>query len=86
MTPTSHTTADQVREMGLAIGDVIVGRETFGSNWRESELTLLFVGKKVAVFKERCRNIMEPSWQDNGETATWTLAHRDWKLQPKAAS
>jgi len=78
MKPKSLTTADQVRELGLSIGDVIVGRETYGSSWSESELTLLFYGMYIAVFMERRRNPSNKEWRVIGESATWTLAHRDW--------
>lgn len=78
MTPKSHTTADQVRELGLSVGDVIIGREDYGNGWCDAELTLLFLGKEVAVFNVRERSNREPSWNDACESGNWTLAHRDW--------
>lgn len=82
MIPKSHTTADQVRELGLSIGDVIKGRESWGREWNDAELTLLFVGKTVAVFRERDRSttngVMIEKWSKPKETADWTLECRDW--------
>lgn len=82
MKPKSHETADQVRELGLSVGDVIVGRENWGHEWSDSELTLLFVGKEVAVFSERSRStvegVMTENWSKPKENANWTLAFRDW--------
>ena len=82
MTPTSTTTADQVRELGLSVGDVIVGREYVSFAWNDAELTLLFVGKQIAVFSQRTRHTSYDNfdWQDRGESATWTLAQRDWQI------
>lgn len=82
MKPKSLTTADQVRELGLSVGDVIVGRENWGHEWSDVELTLLFVGEEVAVFRERNRStedgVMTEKWSKPKETANWTLAFRDW--------
>lgn len=71
--------ADQAREMGLQVGDVIVGRETYLSgSWSESELTLLWLGERTAVWHERRRNTIHPEWFDAGDSANWNLAHRQW--------
>jgi hypothetical protein len=78
MKPKSLTTADQVRELGLSVGDVIVGREEYSDGWCDAELTLLFVGKEVAVFNKRTRSNRAPSWNDVRENGNWTLAFRDW--------
>ena len=71
-------TAEQCREMGLVVGDVIQGRETFGDEWSESRLTLLFAGQSVAVFKEQTRNDEQTEWMYRGESASWTLSFRPW--------
>lgn len=79
-TPESHNAADQCREMGLAVGDVVEGRETYGADgWGESRLTLIFLGKDVAVFREARRNDQQPDWMDGGESACWTLTCRAWR-------
>ena len=71
--------AEQCRAMGLAVGDTIEGRESYGNNWNEARLTVLFIGQEVAVFHERERNDRKPNWIDQGETADWTLDCRKWK-------
>ena len=82
MIPKSQTTADQVRELGLSVGDVIIGREEWGHEWSDAELTLLFIGKEVAVFSERNRStvegVMTKKWSKPKEAASWTLNFRDW--------
>ena len=72
-------TADQCRAMGLAVGDIIVGRETYGDEWSESRLELLFVGESVAVFREYVRNNYgQPEWRKDGESGNWTLNCKQW--------
>ena len=77
-TPTGSNSADQCRQMGLTVGDVIQGRETYGNDWSESRLTLLFVGNEVAVFSEERRNNQNPKWRKDGESGNWTLNCRAW--------
>ena len=52
--------ADQAREMGLKVGDVIVGREGGGDPvsgwWQEQRLTLLYLGAQCCVWKSKWRN------------------------------
>jgi hypothetical protein len=79
ITPHSSCTADQCREMGLAVGDTIEGRESYGGHWNESRLTVLFIGQEVAVFNEHEHNDLQPDWVDHGETANWTLNCREWR-------
>lgn len=74
----SHNAADQVRELGLSVGDVIVGREEYSDGWCDAELTLLFIGKEVAVFNVRERSNRDQSWNESCESGNWTLAHRAW--------
>lgn len=85
MIPKSHTAADQVRELGLSIGDVIIGREEWGHEWSDAELTLLFVGETIAVFSERNKStingVAPKKWSRRNEIASWTLEFRDWIKQ-----
>ena len=78
-TPKSISAADQCREMGILVGDVIEGREAYDHSWSESRLTLLFLGAEIAVFNEQYRNDRQPDWLDHGETADWSLAFRLWQ-------
>ena len=84
-TPESSSQADQCREMGLVVGDVIEGREMYGGHWNESRLTVLFIGQEVAVFNEHERNDLQLDWVDHGETADWTLNYRVWRKVGGAA-
>jgi len=76
--------ADQAREMGLKVGDVIVGREGGGDPvtgwWQEQRLTLRYLGEQCCVWKSEWRNKAITEFRDEGESANWTLSFRDWYL------
>ena len=72
--------ADQVREMGLKVGDVIVGREGRNGWWGEQRLTLLYIGEQICVWRSENRTDSQPEFQDCGEAAGWGLECRDWYL------
>jgi hypothetical protein len=75
----SISCAAQCREMGLVVGDTIVGRETHSNgDWSEAKLTALFIGREECVFDTMSRNNYTPSWIPDGESADWTLDCRDW--------
>lgn len=77
--PKAHDAAKQCLEMGLKVGDTIIGRG--GASWfYETKLTLLFVGEQVAAWKVTRRNNSLPKWRDDGEAANWTLDARKWYL------
>jgi hypothetical protein len=82
--PKTRHAADQAREMGLRVGDVIVGREGGGDPqtgwWSESRLRLLYLGKQCCVWKAEVSRKLHPEFRDEGEATNWTLAHRDWYL------
>jgi hypothetical protein len=79
--PTSSNTADQCREMGIGIGNVICGREAYANgDWTEAKLEVLFLGEECAVFKESRRSKENPVWRKSGESSNWTLNCRDWML------
>jgi hypothetical protein len=81
--PTALHVADQCREMGLNVGDVIEGTECYGMNgWSEARLTLLFMGQHCAVFATSRRSSSSPEWVECREQANWTLNCRDWVLVP----
>jgi hypothetical protein len=83
MTPKAYEVADQCRELGLAVGDVIFGREVHADGgWHYAELTLLWIGKTEAVFSERHRASYSPQWSAPVETAQWTLERRNWSKLP----
>jgi hypothetical protein len=81
--PRHSDVAVQCRQMGIIVGDTIVGRETYGNgDWSEAKLTLLFAGKECAIFRQQRRNNKSPRWRADGESACWTLDHREWRKIP----
>ena len=77
--PRARNCASQCREMGIVVGDTIVGRETYTSGgWSESKLTAIFIGREECVFKTMHRTNSAPRWVAGGEDANWTLNCRDW--------
>lgn len=79
--PRSRDCAKQCREMGLEVGNVIVGRETYSDGkWAEAKLTLLFCGKYEAMWAIKRRSSARPHWRSDGECANWTLDCRQWEL------
>ena len=80
--PRSRYVADQAREMGLKVGDVIVGREGGGDPetgwWQEQRLTLLYLGTQCCVWRSEGRNNALSNFRDEGEAANWSLTCRDW--------
>jgi hypothetical protein len=71
--------AEQIKALGLVVGDTIFGREEHGRYWHEARLTLLWVGEELAVWREQSRCQDEPEWQDMGEVSDWSLDCRQWK-------
>lgn len=79
--PRSGKVAKQCKEMGIEVGDTILGRkESSTGEWSEAKLTLLFAGAEEAVWKVMRRNKAHPRWKSDGEAANWTLDLRDWVL------
>lgn len=78
--PRSRVVAAQCREMGINVGDTIIGRETFhDGSWCDIKVTLLFAGKKEALWKVARRTSSEPRWKSFGESADWSLECRQWE-------
>ncbi|MBC8741694.1 hypothetical protein F6X40_34600 [Paraburkholderia sp. UCT31] len=77
--PTSASTADQCREMGIELGDVIEGRESYPGGWNEARLKLLWLGEDVAVWSEQSRDSRSPEWDAPEERSNWTLDCREWR-------
>lgn len=68
----------QAREMGIQIGDTIMGREGDEKYWADAELTLLCLSDDCAIWKVRKRSARNPEWRDQGEFGNWTLCCRQW--------
>lgn len=80
-TPRSTYCAKQCREMGLVVGNTIVGRETYSNGaWSEAKLTLLWLGKREAMWAVKRRSSDRPNWRSDGECGNWTLSCRKWQL------
>lgn len=82
--PSAVVAAGQCRQMGIKVGDTIVGRENYSNGkWSEAKLSLLFLGKEAAVWKVMRRSNDQPRWRTDGEKSNWILDHREWwKLVP----
>lgn len=82
----ANSCAAQCRQMGIVVGDTIVGRETYSTGqWSEAKLTAIFIGKEECVFETMRRSNDSPRWHGDGESSNWTLECRDWyKLRPNA--
>ncbi len=80
--PKSMQLAAQIREMGIKLGDTIIGREgnKEGTWWNETRLTLLWAGQTAAAFRIARRNRGVPTWNEDGEATNWTLDARKWFL------
>jgi hypothetical protein len=70
----------QAQSLGLKVGDTIVGKEHYGGgSWSEAELTLLWMGAQICVWRHRWRNSRFPNlWNGGGEAANWSLTDREW--------
>ncbi len=77
--PTAEDAASQTREMGLKVGDTIIGRENWPGSWSEAKIKLVWRGATIAVF-EKWSRLNYTEWVDAGEKANWTLSARDWYL------
>ena len=77
--PHSGSSAEQAREMGITLGDMIEGREHYSRGaWSDARLQLVWIGETVAVWKVWRRNNERPEWRYTGEQANWTLDGRRW--------
>lgn len=75
--------ADQCRDLGVAVGETIVGREGGGGDWwHEARLTLLWLGQEEAVWSVQSRTNVNPDWSEPREEVNWTLECREWRKTP----
>jgi hypothetical protein len=82
--PKSYLAAHQCREMGLVVGDKIIGRETHADGtWNENHLRVDYIGVDHAVFLVYRRNNAFPEWQYDGESCYITLNGRQWYRAPE---
>ena len=74
-----RNTAEQCRLFGLKVGDTIEGREEAGAYWHEARLTLLWIGRQVAVWSVAERSNSSTEWSAAEEDGDWTLEFREWR-------
>ena len=76
------STADQARELGLAVGDTIQGREEFGDGWHEARITLCWLGTTHTawiVSGRRSTSRIGGAWSPPHEATDWDLGCREWE-------
>ena len=76
--PPGATSADQVRAMGLQVGDRIMGIAENLDGYHEALLEVLWIGAQVVVFKAQCRYGADADWEPPYESGAWSLAFRPW--------
>ena len=81
-----RTHADEIKSLGLKVGDVIRGKEGGDipgrSWWHEVRLTVLWVGEKEVVYRKQWRANHHPDgWHDDGEVANFTLSCREYYFE-----
>jgi len=79
---TGRTHADEIKSLGLKVGDVIRGKEEVGNWWHEVRLSVVWVGEKEVVYRKQWGSSYLPDgWCSDGETANFTLSCRDYFLE-----
>lgn len=75
------SSAEQVRELGLAVGDTIQGRKKVDGDWYEARITLLWIGATHAawIVSGRSSRPREGDWSAPHEAMQWDLAWREWE-------
>ena len=71
------STADQCRELGIKVGDTIESASPSAWPGCLTRITLLWVGKEMAVWSEKRRGAGE--WTEPRESAAWDLSWREWE-------
>lgn len=76
------SSAEQIRELGLAVGDTIQGREEVGDYWHEARITLLWIGATHAAWVVSGRSSRPRegnAWSAPHEAVQWDLSCREWE-------
>lgn len=78
--PYSSSAAEQVRELGLAVGDTIQGRKKVDGDWHEDRITLLWIGATHAAWIVSGRRLHEgDAWSAPDEASQFALTGREWE-------
>lgn len=81
--PQKFCLAQQLREMGVVVGDVIEGHESYAcGGWNHARLRILWMGDTEAVVFAQTKTDRNQEWMDVGEESSWTLHCRDWWKVP----
>ena len=75
--------ADQIRALGLKVGDTIEGTEHATTWWNTTRLTLLWVGEAEAAWSAVYKSSDASYWSLPRESTNWDLRWREWrKIDP----
>ena len=81
------THADEIKSLGLKVGDTIMGKEGGNGWWHEVRLTVLWIGAKEVVYQKQWRANHHPdAWHDDSETANFTLSCREYYFEENATA
>lgn len=69
----------QCARLNVQLGDTIEGTEKYRDGWNTTRLTLLWLGRDVAVWRETSRASHRPEWSRPQESSDWTLDCRVWR-------
>ncbi len=70
---------EQCRRLNVQVGDTIQGTESYPGAWGTTRLTLLWIGKEIAVWRETHQSSLDAKWTEPKESACWDLSHREWR-------
>jgi hypothetical protein len=79
-----NTQAEQVKSLGLRVGDIIRGKEDAAASrfWHEVRLTVLWIGAEKVIYRKQWRSSRMPeAWLDTGEVSNFTLTCREYFLE-----
>ena len=73
------STADQAREVGVKVGDMIESRERYDDGWYEVRITLIKLGQFWTAWISSERDDLQGPWSDPRKTWNWGLSTRKWE-------
>lgn len=74
---TATSPADQCRELGIKVGDVIEGASPSAWPGDMTRIKLLWLGREMAVWIET--RLVGGEWTLPRESAAWDLSWREWE-------
>ena len=73
----TRTSADQCRDLGIAVGDTLEGVSPSAWPGETTRITLLWLGQEMAVWQET--RLIGGEWTPPRESAAWDLSWREWE-------